>query len=106
MGTSSFVSLAHILHTSESSASLPDAFQGKTLTDQIGKTLIAIGLSISLLGGIIVASSKLPWLKLGRLPGDVYIQRDGFSIFFPMTTMLLLSAVLSLILFVIGRVRR
>lgn len=42
-----------------------------------------------------------PWLAklpLGRLPGDLRIERDGFSFFFPLTTALLISAVVSLIL--------
>lgn len=73
---------------------------------QFGKMLIAMGLTISLVGLLIVASSKLPWLKLGRLPGDINIQRDGFSLFVPITTMLLLSAALSLVLYVVGKVRR
>ena len=76
------------------------------LNEQIGKLLVGVGLSISLIGGILILSSKFTWLKLGRLPGDVNIQRDGFSLFFPITTMLLLSAVLSLIMFVIDRIRK
>ena len=76
------------------------------LNEQIGKLLVGVGLSISLIGGILILSSKFTWLKLGRLPGEVNIQRDGFSLFFPITTMLLLSAVLSLIMFVIDRIRK
>ena len=68
--------------------------------------LVGLGLTVALIGGILMLTSKIPWLKLGRLPGDVNIQRDGFSLFFPITTMLLLSAVLSLILFLIGKFRK
>ena len=76
------------------------------LNEQIGKLLVGVGLSVTLMGGILILASKIPWLRLGRLPGDVNIQRDGFSLFFPITTMLLLSAVLSLVMFLVGRFRR
>lgn len=59
----------------------------------IGAVLIAIGLLWPLL-------SKL---GLGRLPGDIAIQRDGFSFFFPITTMILVSIVLTLIFRFWGR---
>jgi hypothetical protein len=53
------------------------------------------------LGTVLVAAGLLwPWLKkvpLFHLPGDVVIDRPGFKIFFPITTMLILSAVVSLL---------
>jgi hypothetical protein len=76
------------------------------LSEQLGKTLVGIGLSIALMGMLVLLASKVSWLRFGRLPGDIDIQRGGFSLFFPITTMLILSAVLSLILFLIGRFRR
>jgi len=76
------------------------------LNEQIGKLLVGVGLSVTLMGGILILASKIPWLRLGRLPGDVNIQRDGFSLFFPITTMLLLSAGFSLIMFLIQRFRK
>ncbi|MDR3692129.1 MAG: DUF2905 domain-containing protein [Fimbriimonas sp.] len=71
-----------------------------------GKALIGMGLTIALIGFAIVLSAKLPWLRLGRLPGDINIQRDGFSVFIPITTMLLFSLLLSLALMVVGRFKR
>lgn len=47
-----------------------------------------------------------PWiakLGLGRLPGDIVIHRDGFSLYLPLTTSLLLSGVVSLLLWFFGR---
>jgi hypothetical protein len=76
------------------------------LSEQFGKMLIGIGLMIALLGVIVLGAAKIPGFRLGRLPGDIAIQREGFSLFFPITTMLLLSAVLSLILFLAGRFRK
>lgn len=58
------------------------------------KTLIVIGLII------VVVGLAWPWLgslPLGRLPGDIVVQREGFTLYMPITTMILVSAVLSLI---------
>lgn len=58
---------------------------------------VLIGLGLVLLA----AGLAWPWLRhlpLGRLPGDIVIQREGFSFYFPVTTMVLVSVVLSLVL--------
>jgi Protein of unknown function (DUF2905) len=59
------------------------------------------------LGLILVALGLLwPWLRrlgLGRLPGDILIERDGFSLYVPVTTAILVSVILSLVLWLIGR---
>ncbi len=57
-------------------------------------------------GCLVLLAGKLTWLRIGRLPGDIHIEREGFSLYFPLTTMILLSALGSLILFFIGKVRR
>ena len=44
---------------------------------------------------------RVPWL--GRLPGDIHIQRGGWTFYFPLATSLLLSLVLTLILWILGR---
>jgi hypothetical protein len=49
---------------------------------------------------LLIAGLLWPWLSklgLGRLPGDIAIERDGFSFYFPVTTMILVSAVLTAI---------
>jgi hypothetical protein len=59
------------------------------------KTLITLGILI-LLGGLL-----WPWLgklPFGRLPGDIIIDRPGFKLFFPITSMLIVSGLLSLVL--------
>jgi len=58
--------------------------------------------------GIAVLAAGLLWplvqkLGLGRLPGDFVIERDSFTLYLPLTTSLLLSVVLSLILWFLGR---
>jgi hypothetical protein len=50
---------------------------------------------------VLTLAGRLPWL--GRLPGDVYIQRGNWSFYFPLATSLLVSVILSLLLFFIGR---
>ncbi len=59
------------------------------------KLFIVLGLFFLLLGAAWPLLSKLPF---GRLPGDIYIERENFSFYFPLTTGLLVSVVLSLIL--------
>jgi hypothetical protein len=64
------------------------------------KLLIAIGIII-LLGGILWPYiSKLP---LGRLPGDIVIEKENFKFYFPIVTMILLSAVVSVIIWLLKK---
>jgi hypothetical protein len=68
---------------------------------ELGKTLILFGGLMLLVGVLLTLSGKVPWL--GRLPGDIFIQRDHFSFYFPLTTCLLVSALLSLLFFLLRR---
>ncbi|MFQ5952477.1 MAG: DUF2905 domain-containing protein [Candidatus Omnitrophota bacterium] len=67
----------------------------------IGKYLIIFGLVLIILGGIFILSGKIPWL--GRLPGDILIKRENFTLYFPITTCILASIILSLIFYFIFR---
>lgn len=58
------------------------------------RTLIAIGIAIVVIGLLWPWLVKLP---LGRLPGDIIIDRPGLKIFFPVTTMIIVSLILSLL---------
>jgi formate hydrogenlyase subunit 3/multisubunit Na+/H+ antiporter MnhD subunit len=70
----------------------------------LGKVLIIIGLLIALLGLLVWGGSSIPLVnRLGRLPGDIYIRRDNFTFYFPITTAIVLSIVISLL---IGLLRR
>ena len=58
--------------------------------------------------GIVLVVAGLAWpllakLGLGRLPGDIRIERDGFTFYFPITTGLLISAVVSLVLWLLRK---
>ena len=64
---------------------------------QIGKMLILFGGIIVLVGLILLSLGKLPFL--GKLPGDIIIQKKDFTFYFPIMTSLLLSLLISLILY-------
>lgn len=59
------------------------------------RLLIALGVLVLLAGVLWPWLSRLP---LGRLPGDIVVDKPGFKLFFPFTTMLILSVVLSVLL--------
>jgi len=61
----------------------------------MSRTLIIIGLLIVAVGLLWPWLSKLP---LGRLPGDIVVERENFRFYFPITTMIIVSVVLSIIL--------
>ncbi|HZN53479.1 MAG TPA: DUF2905 domain-containing protein [Methylomirabilota bacterium] len=67
----------------------------------VGKALVALGLLIALAGVVIMLVGRVPWL--GRLPGDIHIERGNFSFYFPLATSLVLSVVLTLLLYIVGR---
>jgi len=67
----------------------------------LGKLLILFGGMLALIGVLILFLGKIPWL--GRLPGDILIERGKFSFYFPLTTSLLISLVLSMILWVLSQ---
>ena len=68
---------------------------------------VALARWLIILGVVLVVAGLLwPWLTrlgLGRLPGDIVIERDGFRLYIPITTSILISIVLSLILWLINR---
>lgn len=59
-----------------------------------GRLLIGIGAAVILIGVVLLFADKIPWI--GRLPGDFHIKKDGFSFYFPLTTSILISIILSL----------
>lgn len=65
-----------------------------------GPLLVGLGAAIVLIG-VLVWTGAFSWF--GRLPGDVRLERDSVRIYFPIVSMLLISAVLSLLLYVIRR---
>ena len=69
--------------------------------NSVGKVLMMFGAILFVLGGIFMLGAKIPWL--GRLPGDIYVQKKNFTLFFPIATCILVSLVLSAILILLKR---
>jgi uncharacterized protein HemY len=69
--------------------------------DEFGKSLIFLGIVLVLVGIIFVFGGKIPWL--GHLPGDIHIQRDRFTFYFPLVTCLIISVIISLVLYFFRR---
>jgi hypothetical protein len=73
------------------------------MNKNLGLSLLFIGVILVLVGIIIYFfHDKLGWI--GRLPGDIRVERPGFRLYIPITTMLLASIVLSLLLWVIRKI--
>jgi hypothetical protein len=64
----------------------------------VGPTLVVVGLAVAAVGGLV-------WLglPLGRLPGDIAIERDGFRLYVPITTSVLVSAAVMLVSWLLRR---
>ncbi len=69
----------------------------------LGRTLIALGAVVAVLGVVLVVADRFPGLRIGKLPGDISIERPNFRFYLPLGTSVLLSIVLSLVLWLIGR---
>jgi hypothetical protein len=70
----------------------------------LGKILIGLGLIIALMGALLVLAGRLPGLgPIGKLPGDILVKRDTFTFYFPITTSLLASVILSLLAWLLLR---
>jgi uncharacterized protein HemY len=68
----------------------------------LAKTLIISGIILVVVGVILLLSgNKLSWI--GRLPGDIRIEKDNFRLYFPVTTMILFSVLVSLVIWIIRK---
>ncbi len=69
----------------------------------LGKVLVIAGALLLLLGILLWAAPSIP--LLGKLPGDIRIERPGFRLYFPLTTCLVLSGVVSAVLLLCSKLR-
>lgn len=69
--------------------------------NELGKALVVLGLALALLGAVLWVGGEIPWL--GRLPGDIRVDREHFKFYFPLTTCLLISIVLTLLFRLLGK---
>jgi len=61
----------------------------------LGKVLIVAGILLVLIGLAFMFGDKIPYL--GKLPGDIYIKRERFSFYFPLTTSIIISIILTIL---------
>ena len=70
---------------------------------EIAKTMILIGAVLIVIGLVLFLFQKTPFL--GKLPGDILIKRENFTFYFPLTTGVIISIIISLILYLLGKFR-
>jgi uncharacterized protein HemY len=70
---------------------------------QMAKMLILLGVVLIVVGLLMLLLQKTPFL--GRLPGDILIKREKFTLYFPLATSIIISIIVSLILYFISRFR-
>jgi len=61
----------------------------------MGKMLIVIGIVLVVMGLVFTYGPKIPWL--GKLPGDISVKKDNFSFYFPITTSIIISVILTIL---------
>ena len=66
-----------------------------------GKLFIFIGLLLVVIGIVFIVGNKIPFI--GKLPGDIAIERNNFNFYFPITTCIIISIILSLIYWLLGK---
>ncbi len=69
----------------------------------LAKTLIAAGLVLAALGVLLLLADRVPFLRIGRLPGDIVFRRGNFTFYFPWVTSIVVSVLLTLLFWFFGR---
>jgi hypothetical protein len=72
---------------------------------ELGKSLLVIGVLVAIVGGLLLSAGKLPF-RLGRLPGDIAITGRNGGFYFPVVTCILLSVLLTLVMWLVNHFRR
>ena len=67
----------------------------------MGKMLILMGIFLILLGILVTLGLKIPWI--GKLPGDIIIKKEQFSFYFPLTTCIIISIILTLLFYLLKK---
>jgi hypothetical protein len=67
----------------------------------VGRMLIVLGVVIALLGVVLLFAGRVP--GLGRLPGDIHVERGNWTFYFPLGTSIVLSLLLTLVLWLLNR---
>jgi len=72
--------------------------------DQLGKLIIITGGVLIVVGIVVMFADRLPWI--GRLPGDMYVKRGNFHFYFPLATSIIISILLTLVLWLARYIKR
>jgi len=72
---------------------------------EMGRMLVMLGIALVVIGGIVMLLGRTG-LPLGRLPGDILYRGKNTTFYFPLASSILISVVLSIVLFLIGRLKR
>ena len=83
-------------------ATLWATMQRRAYPVSVGRTLIVLGVLLVIAGLAFEYGPRLPF-RIGRLPGDIYIHRGNTTFYFPIVTCILVSAVLTLVLWIFNR---
>jgi len=67
----------------------------------VGKMLIVMGIFLVIIGILMNTGLKIPWI--GRLPGDISVQRENFSFYFPLTSCIIISIFLTIVFYLFRR---
>jgi len=62
----------------------------------MGKTILILGVFLVILGLLIVIAPKIPFI--GKLPGDIHVKRDNFTFYFPITSSILISIIVTILI--------
>ncbi|MCC6793729.1 MAG: DUF2905 domain-containing protein [Candidatus Hydrogenedentes bacterium] len=74
-------------------------------TQFLGRALIGLGLLIVVAGLVVYFGGKIGFFGLGKLPGDVQVERENFRFYFPITTSIIVSVILTLLLTLFAKLR-
>jgi hypothetical protein len=66
-----------------------------------GRLFVSLGILFLVIGCVFILAQRFHWI--GRLPGDIYIKKENFTFYFPITTCILISLFISLIYYIFGR---
>jgi hypothetical protein len=72
---------------------------------EMGRILVLLGMGLVVIGGVVILLGRMG-LPLGRLPGDILYRGRNTTFYFPLATCILVSVVLSLVLYFLGRIKR
>jgi hypothetical protein len=69
----------------------------------VGRTLLVVAAVLAVLGLVLILADRFPGTRIGRLPGDISVERGNFRFYFPLATSIVASIVFSVLFWLFGR---